>query len=884
VTPSPDPEAPPRTAIALSGRVVTHGPFLFRNGQKFFAKGATYGPFHPNAAGEFFPEPEGARRDLALARSLSINTLRLYYPPPRWFADLCEENGIALLVGIPWSEHIAGFGERRFERRVIARVKEAVASLRGHKAILGHLVGNEIPTTNVRWSGPAVVERFLGDLYAAAKDTDPGALISYANYPSTEYLSLEAFDFYTLNLYLHDRKAFRDYMARMRNLAGHKPFLLGEFGIDTIREGEKEQAHILSQSLEEACWSGVAGAFVFSFTDEWFRGGNEVTDWAFGLVDRDRKPKLSAEAVRAIYERAPAIAPWRPAPEESRLPGGRMPKVSVVVATYNGAPTLEETLRSLAKLRYADHEVIVIDDGSKDRSAEIAEPFTKGERPMRLIRQENRGLSAARNRGIEAATGDVVAFIDSDAAADEHWLDHLVTALLRGGKTCAGVGGPNLPPPGDGRVAAAVAASPGGPTHVLLDDTTAEHIPGCNMAFWKSALDEIGGFDARHTSAGDDVDVCWRLQDRGLKLAYAPSAIVWHHRRNAAGAYLRQQKGYGAAESVLAVMHPGRFNSMGGALWRGRIYSSGGGEGDSALVSQRRIHYGIFGKGLFQTIYQPGSPLIFELAATPEWTITGALALAGGLLWPSIPAAIFGAALVLSTAAVALRLAVKARLEPRYDGLITRALIFALSAAQPWVRRWGQLKSAHGLRRRAAAGEERCLLQDRDVDATSAVTRTFWTEAGSDRDPFLNELERTLATDGLPVHRGSGFEPFDLEIGGDRGARVLISTVMEYHGGPQRLLRLRSEPRLTHGALAAIIAALGLSAGALAVSAVTASIGVFVTALLAVHFRRRAVWLRRAVMARAAEVARGQKFTTVQVKRRTGWKHLLPIPLRRMLP
>jgi len=70
------------------------------------------------------------------------------------------------------------------------------------------------------------------------------------------------------------------------------------------------------------------------------------------------------------------------------------------------------------------------------------------------------------------------------------------------------VGGPNLPPPEDSVVAACVAASPGGPLHVLLDDVEAEHIPGCNMAFRREVLEEIGGFDPIYRSAGDDVDVC----------------------------------------------------------------------------------------------------------------------------------------------------------------------------------------------------------------------------------------------------------------------------------------------------------------------------------------------------------------------------------------
>lgn len=830
---------PGGAAVAETGRFEARGPFFFRGAAKFYAKGVTYGPFRPNAAGEFFKEPAETRADFALMRELGINTARIYYPPPAWLADLAAEAGIALLVGIPWPEHVCHFGDEGFERSVRTSITGAIAARRGHPAILGYLVGNEIPTTNVRWVGPRVVERFLGDLYETAKEADPEALVSYANYPSTEYLSLEKFDFYTLNLYLHDREPFRNYLARMKNRAGEKPFILGELGIDAVREGEAKQAEILKFSLEEAYRLGIAGSCVFSFTDEWFRGGEEVTGWSFGLTDRERRPRAAARVVADVLARVPEI------------PLERTPRVSVVVATYNGAATLRETLETLGKVRYPAYETIVIDDGSTDASAAIARAFPD----VRLIQQKNMGLSAARNRGIEAASGEIVAFCDSDVAVDPQWLYYLVAALLREPRGVAGVGGPNLPPAGDGRAAAAVSASPGGPTHVLLDDVTAEHIPGCNMAFWKTSLEEVGGFDPRFRAAGDDVDICWRLQDRGLKLAFAPSAIVWHHRRNAGRAYLKQQRGYGEAEADLAAKHPGRYNAFGGALWRGRIYAASGAQSSAPLQRKARIHYGVFGLGLFQTIYQPGGPLLLELAATPEWTVLGALALAGGIFGRSLELGAFGAALVLAAIAVAARLAVRAKLEPRYDTLGTRALVFALSYAQPWVRRLAQLKKARRLHRQVESVESlrKSWFGER---AGAAEPLAFWSEEGGERESFLSGLERSLAGDRFPFRRGTGFEPFDLEIGGDPGARVRVATVVEYHGGPKRLLRVRIEPRLSGGAIAALGTGGAAVLAAAGVSGTAALVLAFAVGMAVAHFRRRASWLRRAVLARATEIAR----------------------------
>ena len=96
---------------------------------------------------------------------------------------------------------------------------------------------------------------------------------------------------------------------------------------------------------------------------------------------------------------------------------------------------------------------------------------------------------------------------------------------------------------------------------MLLSDREAEHIPGCNMAFRREALEAIGGFDPQFRVAGDDVDICWRLQDAGHRLGFSPAAVVWHRRRDSVRAYWRQQRGYGAAEALLERKWPDRYSA-----------------------------------------------------------------------------------------------------------------------------------------------------------------------------------------------------------------------------------------------------------------------------------------------------------------------------------
>src|SRR5205085_8171286 len=171
------------------------------------------------------------------------------------------------------------------------------------------------------------------------------------------------------------------------------------------------------------------------------------------------------------------------------------------VCSCNGQRTLHECLAGLLQLDYPNFEVIVVDDGSTDQTASIARALG-----FTVISTENGGLSQARNTGLAAATGEIVAYIDDDARPDPHWLTYLATTFLT--TNHAAVGGPNLAPPGDGPIADCVANAPGGPVHILLSDQEAEHIPGCNMAFRTDCLRAIGGFDWQFRISGHDVDAC----------------------------------------------------------------------------------------------------------------------------------------------------------------------------------------------------------------------------------------------------------------------------------------------------------------------------------------------------------------------------------------
>src|SRR5206468_12146038 len=136
---------------------------------------------------------------------------------------------------------------------------------REHASVLAYSIGNEIPAAVVRWHGAARVERFLRELMDVAQQADPDTLVTYANFPPTEYLDLSFLDFATINVYLHDREAFRRYLFRLQNVVGDKPLVLGELGMDTLRHGETEQAEFLAGHVSEAALMALAGAFGFAW-------------------------------------------------------------------------------------------------------------------------------------------------------------------------------------------------------------------------------------------------------------------------------------------------------------------------------------------------------------------------------------------------------------------------------------------------------------------------------------------------------------------------------------------------------------------------------------------------------------------------------------------
>ncbi len=274
--------------------------------------------------------------------------------PPVHLLDRAAECGLTVMVGLSAEQYVGLLADGRPTREIRRQVAERARPVAEHPALLCYALGNEIAPGMARWLGPARVEAYLRELYDVVKGIDPKGLVTYVNYPTTEYLSLPFLDFISFNVYLEDRDRFGAYLRRLQNIAADRPLVMSELGLDSLRNGLAAQATAVDWQVRESFRQGCAGAFVFSWTDEWYRH-DAVDDWPSGSPMPHGDQARTGCDVVGVRERA---APAATGAEDL----GRHLLLQL------GA-TIRDCLSGTALLRYPNHEVIVVDDGSTDGTA-----------------------------------------------------------------------------------------------------------------------------------------------------------------------------------------------------------------------------------------------------------------------------------------------------------------------------------------------------------------------------------------------------------------------------------------------------------------------------------------------------------------------------------
>lgn len=223
------------------------------------------------------------------------------------------------------------------------------------------------------------------------------------------------------------------------------------------------------------------------------------------------------------------------------------PRVTVVMPAFNASSTIDTQLDALARQSFDEPwEIVVADNGSSDDTVARARSWRDRLPGLRVVdASARRGPSAARNTAAAIARAPLLLFCDADDAAERHWVRELVRAL-DDAEAASG-----------GRRYSALNRVPHGPmdwTAPLFTKSPLDHLSAAsshNLGVRADVFAAIGGFD-ESLSAGEDVDLCWRLQLAGLRLAAAPEAVMQIRRRDGLLATFRQAVSYGTADTLLA--------------------------------------------------------------------------------------------------------------------------------------------------------------------------------------------------------------------------------------------------------------------------------------------------------------------------------------------
>lgn len=217
----------------------------------------------------------------------------------------------------------------------------------------------------------------------------------------------------------------------------------------------------------------------------------------------------------------------------------RQPAISVVICTYNRDKFIGEALKCLANQSLATdlYEIIVVDNKSTDNTAAIAKKFiaTHPELNARYVLEPNKGLSFARNRGIEEAKAPIITYIDDDAEVTPGFLQSIVS-FMQADNTVAGIGGKVIPkyseseePKWMSRYLDGMVGRIDYGDATKRFDSTMKYPGGCNMTYTKEILQKAGGFNNKLTFRADDKYIFFQVTKYNDNIYYLPEASLYHN-------------------------------------------------------------------------------------------------------------------------------------------------------------------------------------------------------------------------------------------------------------------------------------------------------------------------------------------------------------------
>jgi cellulose synthase/poly-beta-1,6-N-acetylglucosamine synthase-like glycosyltransferase len=309
--------------------VEVRGDRLYKDGNLFKVKGINYGPWAPGTGPNKnykYPSAAGIDRDLKLIKEANANTV-LVYDPPAYVLQLAEQN--KLLVFYTFSLNWYGFENDSLFKAQETSIINRVKALKENNALLGWVIGNEIPENALLKYGNAFYEKVLKRIYDEIKKVDPVHPVTHSNWPLAKSLDLSFLDIISFNVYPVwptevISRGYGNYIHDIiKPIAGSKPLLITEFGINSLESGDDGQARTVKDCWNELGKQDVCGGIVFSFADEWWKNydnpvrpdnywlrkpasNDELThdrdpEEYYGLMTSDRRPKKAYYTVQAMF-------------------------------------------------------------------------------------------------------------------------------------------------------------------------------------------------------------------------------------------------------------------------------------------------------------------------------------------------------------------------------------------------------------------------------------------------------------------------------------------------------------------------------------------------------------------------------------------------------
>ncbi len=228
-------------------------------------------------------------------------------------------------------------------------------------------------------------------------------------------------------------------------------------------------------------------------------------------------------------------------------------KVSIIIPVYNAEKTLENLIEACLNQDYPrdDLEVILVDDGSVDRSREIIGRYTN--RGIKYISQENSGPARARNTGWKKSCGDIICFTDADCVPEKGWVSKLVAGYIS--DEIGGIGG-SYGIINKDKILPACIHQEIRERHLKMPKVV-NYLGTFNVSYRREVLERVGGFDESFRQAScEDTDLSYRVIKKGYKLIFNHDIKVAHHYPEALIKYLKHQLIHGYWRMKLYRYHP----------------------------------------------------------------------------------------------------------------------------------------------------------------------------------------------------------------------------------------------------------------------------------------------------------------------------------------